>query len=292
VGAGRLTALTIAALAAITAGCGTEASAPPAGPAAVQVTVSRDYGARMLVTARAAPGQSAMKALRRVAKVDASYGGRFVSGVNGLQGNRSGGHDWLYFVNGIAPDVGAAEYTLHPGDREWWDYRFWSDLVQTPVAVGAWPEPFVHGFGGRKHAVSISGPACASVIRDVLRRAGARIVEQPADYRISVETFAEAASSISDWQGLGLTVSLKDGTVMVYRGQGGLRALPAARAVIAGYQPPVAPGDEVRLVVAGATEASACAAAETLAKRPRELAGAYAVALDAGGNVLAAGGRP
>ncbi|MDX6593392.1 MAG: hypothetical protein QOJ13_2588 [Gaiellales bacterium] len=290
-GAGRLIPLAVAATAAILTGCGQESSAPPAGPVAVHVTVSRDYGEQTIVAGRAAPGQSALNALRRIAEVDTSYGGRFVAGVNGLRGNRSGGHDWLYFVNGIAPDLGAAEYDLHPGDREWWDYRYWIDLVQTPIAVGAWPEPFVHGFGGKRHPVSISGPACASMIGDALRAAGAKVVDQPADYQISVLTFAQAGTTLSDWQGLGLTVSLKDGAVMVYRGKDGLQELAEAKALIAGYQPRVAPGDGVRLVVAGATEQGACAAAETLAASPDELAGAYAVALDANGNVLAAGGR-
>lgn len=291
-GAGRLIALTVAASAVITAGCGQEASEPPAGPAAVRVTISRDYGATTLTAARAAPGQSAMHALRRVADVDTAYGGRFVSSIDGLAGNRSGGHDWLYFVNGIAPDMGAAEYDLREGDHEWWDYRYWSDLVQTPVAVGAWPEPFVHGFAGQRHPVSVSGLDCRSAIGDALRAAGAKVVDEPADYQISVETFTDTGASLADWQGMGLTVSLKDDTVMVYRGEEGIEPLPEADALIAGYQPPVAPGDEVRLVVSGETEESACAAAETLAERPAEIAGTYAVALDASGNVIAAGGRP
>ena len=57
---------------------------------------------------------------------------------------------WLYFVNGIQASVGAADYTLHPGDTEWWDYRYWNDLIQVPVAIGAWPDPFVHGYGGKR----------------------------------------------------------------------------------------------------------------------------------------------
>ena len=55
-----------AALAVIAAGCGRGASSVPPGPAAVQVSVTRDYGSTRLVSARAAPGQSALDALRRV----------------------------------------------------------------------------------------------------------------------------------------------------------------------------------------------------------------------------------
>ena len=69
--------------------------------------------------------------LRRTARVSTSYGGRFVEAIDGVRGNRSGGWDWLYFVNGVEADRGAADYRLHPGDREWWDYRYWNDLIRT-----------------------------------------------------------------------------------------------------------------------------------------------------------------
>ncbi len=279
-------------LVVLTAGCGRGADAPATGPAAVRVTVSRDYGAVVLSVHTTPAGESALNGLRRVSKVGTSYAGRFVQSIDGLSGDRSAGSDWLYFINGIAPDSGAADVDLHPGDREWWDRRYWNDLVQTPVAIGSWPEPFVHGYGGRRHPVSVTGPACAGAIADALRAAGADVVDGAADYRVEVETFGRAADELRDWQGRGLTVSLQDGAVMVYHGRDGRAALPAAHAVIAGYQPPVAPGDAVVMVVAGDTEASACAAARTLATQPSRIANTYAVALDAGGAVIAAGGRP
>jgi hypothetical protein len=276
----------------LAAGCGGTASAPATGPAAVRVTVSRDYGAVVLGVHTTPAGESALNGLRRVSDVGTSYAGRFVQSIDGLSGDRSAGADWLYFINGIAPDSGAADVDLHPGDREWWDRRYWNDLVQTPVAIGSWPEPFVHGYGGHRHPVSVTGPACASSIADALRAAGADVVAGSADYRVEVETFGRAEGELRDWRGRGLTVSLQNGGVMLYRGRGGRSPLPSAHAVIAGYQPPVAPGDAVVLVVAGDTEDSACAAAKTLASRPSRIANTYAVALDADGAVIAAGGRP
>jgi uncharacterized protein DUF4430 len=279
-------------LAALAAGCGQDASAVPAGPAAVRVTITRDYGATVLHDGRAAPGQSAMNALRRLTHVSTRYGGRFVQSIDGLAGDRSGHQDWLYFINGIAPDVGATDMTLHPGDTEWWDRRYWLDLVQTPVAVGQWPEPFVHGYNGRRHAVSVGGLACSSALAASLRRVGARVTSGSSTYRVEVETFSQAAGELADWRGKGLTVSLSNGRVMVYHGQSGLLADPAAHALIAGYQPPGAPGDAVTVVVAGDTVSTACAAAAGLAAAPSLVRGTYAVALDGDGKVVAAGGRP
>ncbi|HEY3765300.1 MAG TPA: DUF4430 domain-containing protein [Gaiellales bacterium] len=267
---------------------------PPKGARAAIVTVTTGFGQRTLAVARAAPGQTALTALRRVTHVSTRYGGRFVEAIDGLAGDQSKGMAWLYFVNGIQANVGAADYTLHPGDREWWDYRYWNDLIQVPVAIGAWPEPFVHGYGGARPAVSVTGPACASRLTGALRAAGARIVRQATQFSVRVETFAHAASALSAsvWQGRGLTVSLSAGRVMVYRGRAGLEPDPAAHAVIAAYQPGGSTGRSAELVVAGDTTASACAAAATLADRPASVRDAYAVALDAAGHVIAWGGRP
>ena len=282
-----LTALAVAA-------CGTSLAKAPSGPRAATVTITRDFGQRTLSAARAAPGQSALMALRRVSHVSTSYGGRFVRAIDGLAGDQSQGMAWLYFVNGIQANAGSADYTLHPGDREWWDYRYWNDLIQVPVAIGAWPEPFVHGYGGTRPAVSVSGPACAAPIRSALRKAGAHVVRTSSAWSVRVETFARAASPLSSgvWQGRGLTVSLDGGRVMVYRGRPGLRPDPAAHAVIAGWQPGPATGKSAQVVVAGDTAGAACAAAHTLAADPRAVRNAYAVALDASGHVIAYGGRP
>ena len=75
--------------------------------------------------------------------------------------------------------------TLHPGDREWWDRRYWKDLVQTPVAIGAWPEPFVHGYDGHRHPVAVADSAarersparCAADGARARRQRQARVTE-------------------------------------------------------------------------------------------------------------------
>ncbi|MGZ4481349.1 MAG: DUF4430 domain-containing protein [Gaiellales bacterium] len=283
-----LTALALAGA----AGGGSPAAAPPSGPAAVTVVVTRDFGARELLHVRQAPGQSALNALRRSAQVTTSYEGRFVESIAGLHGDRSAGRDWLYFVNGIDADRGAADYTLAPGDQEWWDYRYWNDLLHVPVAVGAWPEPFVHGYLGHLHPVYVAGPACAARVTAALRHAGARITASPSAYSVQVATFAQIAGRLSDWQGKGLTVSLKGGTVAAYRGHGTPQPVTGARALIVAYADPTRAGDSAHLVVAGIDRAAACAAVDTLTRDGPDIARTYAVALDAAGNVIAVGGRP
>jgi hypothetical protein len=125
----------------------------------------------MLVAERVPAGLTAMQALRRVADVKTRYGGRFVQAINGIAGSLSAQRDWFYFVNGYEADRGASEYRLHPGDVEWWDFRSWADPggEHVPVVVGAFPEPFLHGYGGKRRPAVVFGPPAAG-------RALARVV--------------------------------------------------------------------------------------------------------------------
>jgi hypothetical protein len=40
---------------------------------------------------------------------------------------------WIYKVNGVSPDVGAAQYTLRPGDRVLWYWTRFSGPTATPT---------------------------------------------------------------------------------------------------------------------------------------------------------------
>ena len=112
--------------------------------------MTRDRGAEVLVTTAVPTGVTAMQALRSAADVDTSYGGRFVRTIEGVAGDADSKRDWFFFVNGIEADRGAAEYRLRPGDVLWWDYRSWAgEDMREPVVVGAFPEPFLHGYDGK-----------------------------------------------------------------------------------------------------------------------------------------------
>lgn len=146
----RLPAL--AALVVALAGCGTVKTN---GEATLWIT--RDRGERVLLTRTVPAGLTAMQALQRAAKVDTRYGGRYVQAIDGIQGSLSGRQDWFYFVNGIEADRGAAEYRLRPGDVEWWDYRSWSRQLRAPAVIGAFPEPFLHGYDGKVRPAVVVG---------------------------------------------------------------------------------------------------------------------------------------
>ena len=137
--------------AAVLAGCG--ASAHTKGDAKLWIT--RDRGAHVVLVRKVPAGVSAMEALRRVARVDTRYGGRYVQSIDGVSGSLSKQRDWFYFINGYEADRSAADYELHDGDVEWWDYRPWKGAMRVPVVVGAFPEPFKHGYDGNTRKATI-----------------------------------------------------------------------------------------------------------------------------------------
>jgi hypothetical protein len=124
------------------------------------LTVTRDFGERVLVQRRAAEvpgGETVMRFLQRNADVDTGYGGRFVDAIGSVRSGRARGEqrDWFYFVNGIEAGEGAAEREVAGGDRIWWDHRDWSAAMRVPAVVGSFPEPFLSGSEGKRYPVRI-----------------------------------------------------------------------------------------------------------------------------------------
>jgi Domain of unknown function (DUF4430) len=150
-------------LALVLAGCGEER----AGSGTASLWVTRDRGASVVHTTTVPAGISALEALERALDVKTRYGGRFVQAIEGIEGSLADQRDWFWYVNGLEGDVSAAEYTLRPGDVEWWDYRSWAEQMQVPVVVGAFPEPFVHGFAGDVPPAVVVGasPAAARLAK-------------------------------------------------------------------------------------------------------------------------------
>jgi Domain of unknown function (DUF4430) len=129
---------------ALLSGCGGEEH----GHATLWIT--RDRGLHVMLDRQVPAGLTAMQALDRVADIETRYGGRYVQAINGIEGALAKRRDWFYFINGYEADRSAAEYRLHEGDVEWWDFRSWKRRMREQVVVGAFPEPFLHGYGGKR----------------------------------------------------------------------------------------------------------------------------------------------
>jgi len=164
----------LGALAALLAGCG---AGPGKAPGGTRLTVTQDFGSRVqreLEAPKVSGSETVMRLLQRNAKVTTRFGGGFVQSIDGVAGGRRAGRplDWFYYVNGVEASEGAAAMRLHPGDRVWWDRHDWGAAMRVPAVVGAYPEPFLHGIGGKRLPVRVecadpSAPACDEVFRSL-----------------------------------------------------------------------------------------------------------------------------
>jgi hypothetical protein len=161
-------------VAAAASGCGLGAGKKPSG---TKLTITRDFGAkqlRELDAPKVAGNETVMRLLQRNAKVSTRYGGGFVQSIDGLAGGRRGGRpvDWFYYVNGVEASKGAAATGLRAGDRVWWDRHDWSAAMRVPAVIGSFPEPFVHGIGGRRLPVRVE---CATPGSDPCKQVSKRL---------------------------------------------------------------------------------------------------------------------
>jgi len=165
-----VTAMASASALAI-AGCGL---GPGPGTSNVTLTVTRGFGAKAVaqVTERRVPGsETVMRMLERHLQVDTRYGGGFVESIDGLAGSSS--HlDWFYYVNGVEAPKGAAVTAVHGGDRIWWDLHDWTATQSIPAVVGSFPEPFLHGVGGKRLPTTLE---CAADVGQACKRASSEL---------------------------------------------------------------------------------------------------------------------
>jgi hypothetical protein len=153
------------------AGCGLGPGKKVSGDGA-RLEVTRNFGQDRLYSTRVPQirqGETVMRMLTSKRQVKTRFGGGFVNAIDGLAASTISGHsDWFYFVNGIEASMGAAQRTLAQGDVVQWDYRRWDATMRVPAIVGAYPEPFLHGSGGKRLPVRVdcaqpTGVACKTV---------------------------------------------------------------------------------------------------------------------------------
>ncbi|MGH2906507.1 MAG: DUF4430 domain-containing protein [Solirubrobacterales bacterium] len=145
--------------AAVAGGCGEAGGGP-----AASLTVTRDFGATPVVATRETPvtaGLTAMRQLQTHAKVDTAYGGRYVNALDGIASDATGGKDWLYYVDGSQPDIGATSWRVKPGQRLQWDFHNWRDITTPEAVVGAFPRPFT-ATGAKLVCLPEDSPGCAA----------------------------------------------------------------------------------------------------------------------------------
>jgi Domain of unknown function (DUF4430) len=169
-GAAVAGALLLLGVALAAAGCGL---GPGSKVGSVDLTVTRDFGAKKLVetSGEANESDTVMRFLEKEVEIETRYGGGYVKSIDGLEESSRGGHpyDWFFWVNGVISPTGAAEVPLEGGEKIWWDIHDWSASEGSPAVVGSWPAPFTTGWEGHAPVVVVEceggGGACGTVTK-------------------------------------------------------------------------------------------------------------------------------
>jgi hypothetical protein len=219
-------------------GCGLGAGESQAGSATLVVT--RDFGTRDVGSGAADPipgGETVMRMLQRNFDVETRYGGGFVQQINGIAGGREDGRpvDWFYYVNGILAEDGAAAHKLSAGDDVWWDHHDWGASADVRAVVGAFPEPFLSGTGGKRLPVRLD---CADAAADACDEVSDRLGEQ------GVKAGRSGAASF----GGPAVLRIKVGVWADLRRDPAVRRLEAGPRASGVYVRPSGAGDELALL--------------------------------------------
>jgi hypothetical protein len=164
-----------------------------------------------------------------------------------------------------------------------------------PVAVGSWPEPFVHGYPATPTVVQADAPLGA-----VLVSHGVRVAARASAWRVIVGANADLVGRDQAWRramadpaAAGLSVRIDGGTISAMGVDGGrMRVVAGAGALAAMVLSKGSPEQGgVVFAVAGVDRSAAVAAARAIAAHPEVLDGRMAVVFDHAGRPLASAGR-
>jgi hypothetical protein len=158
----------------IAGGCGLQTAARR-GPATV--TVTEDFGSKPVASGAVSPSVGGTPALalsgRRLRIAGDSSGS--VGSVARVAA--AGARRWFLYLNGVAARPRSRVYS---GEGVWWDLH--TSDARPRAVVGSFPEPFVHGLGGKRLPTTVEcGSGMANACRrvqDTLARLGVPVANQ------------------------------------------------------------------------------------------------------------------
>ena len=277
----------------------------------VRVVATRDFGHEVMFDelVEVPSGTSAMAALREVADTETSYGGAFVNVIDGVSsgyaGTKGTQQDWFICINGIQSNTGALDYTMHHGDVQRWDFHHWNFRMFIPAIVGDFPEPFLHGYGGRgeptvvvydgdqkQNAEELEATLIGLGVENVSSQPVSELSDhdkQNTNLIIVGNSDGEMITELNNvWNRLGFFVHFEDGELEVYTATGGeaVEYGPGTGIIQATQNPwnPKGTGacENVVWIVSGTDEAGIEDAVEALVNRSDELQHAFAVVVTDG----------
>lgn len=209
----------------------------------VRVVVTQNFGRDLMLdeTIEVPTGASALEALQQVADVETAYGGGFVNTINGVRSQYPAQEDWLFYINGISTNKGAAGYILEDGDIQHWDFHDWSFRMFIPAIIGDFPQPFLHGYGGqvrptvivyadglREEAEALERGLAELGVENVSLKHTGELTDDDKQHSNLILLGTKDSDLVSEmnqaWDKLGFFVHFEDGVMVVHNSRGEVEA--------------------------------------------------------------------
>lgn len=300
---------------------GQESPAPPKNPESpenlektekknlITLQVTRDFGAQVVSHKKVELQKdwTILDLLKANLEIETDLDGEFINGINGLKTDKGGlsgkRTDWFYYVNGICADMGADAYRLQGGETVWWDYHLWESMGSAISAViGSYPEPFIHGYGGKTGGTTVMHAPEKVKLGEKLKKAleakGVKTVTLSGIEEDVLKKRKGPVLVIGEWPELNQVKWLQDfnkayrktGTgvhftdqgleLIQYNGEVDREVSGSAGVIIATGS---GLGDEAPLwIVGGTDEKGLDQAVNLLADHPEKISGMYGAALESG----------
>ncbi len=199
-----LIGLTILSFLAFSA-CSQQEETNNGGQGHAELLVTKDFCSEVIHDGKAELGQAKtiFDMLESSTEVEAQSG--FVQSINGVASDAQS--FWFYYVNGISSDCSARDYILQGGEKVFWDKHSWSEKIQIPAIIGAYPEPFVKGFKQKTEGVTIFyAEGCrnqAEILRRSLAEQGAPNAAMKSLASEQVSEVDQPAVVLGSWRDIG-----------------------------------------------------------------------------------------
>lgn len=277
----------------------------PSNSPEISLLVTRDFGQGLIFNQRIAFGEndSLLNLMEEHLDIATSYGGSFISGINGIK-MTSGAKksDWFFYINGIASHSGLRDYELRARDKIMWDYHYWSAASSNNAIIGQYPAPFLQGYRGtnkptniisdegnvilaEKLALSLQN---AGVVVKVNRLSNTSINEEPTIVigqwsNLATNDFLQGINKRYQKNGLGVHF-LEEGLDLLDFNGRLVKSVTSDSAVIVAWGRSLGDDSPIWLIV-GTDEKALTKAVELLMGQAESIAGLYGLALLPEGNI-------
>lgn len=170
--------------------------------------ITQSFGSQKLSIQEISPlpeARNTIAVLQSATKVKTSSRDTFIESIQGVASTDSA--FWFFYVNGTLAPVGGASYIPRPGDVIWWDHHPWKEEGDLSAFIGAFPDPFLHGYDGKPRPTvilhtSTQNKQAGTLLKKLASSGVQNLSQAPFDKKTPIEYSKQYHLVLGDWPSL------------------------------------------------------------------------------------------